>query len=509
MSETRRQLAAIMFTDIVGYTSLMGKDEQRAIRLLDKNLSIQKPLIEQHQGKLLKEIGDGLLSSFNSVIEAVKCAIEIQDKLKDDSQLNVSVGIHTGDVLFRDGDVFGDGVNIASRIEAIAEEGEIVVSEAVYQNIKNQEGISTEFIKEKHFKNVEESIKIYRVSDKKSTAFISKKIEKTNENQKSIVVLPFVNISNDPEQEYFSDGLTEEIIADLSQLQDLLVISRSSAMTFKGSNKKIQQIAEELNVQHVLEGSVRKAGNKIRITAQLIHAETDSHLWAEKFSGTLDDIFDIQERVSRSIVEALKLKLSQDGSQQISEKPIKDPRAYDLYKKAQYEFYLFKEEGQKRAINYLKAAIDIESQNAFLWAKLGLTYLNLLGIIGEANAKLMDEAELCAQKVSELEPEGYLYHSIKGLIAIFKAQGKAMVRHMKKSHDLNPNDTETLVFLSLGYFYLGKPQECFKVLNKLQEVDPFNTVDLTLLGISYYMNGEIDKALESSRAGYLKNPDVP
>ena len=165
MPEAKHQLAAIMFTDIVGYTAIMGKDAQKAMKLLENNLSIQKPLIEQHQGKLLKTIGDGLLVAFNSAIGAVKCAKEIQNKLKDDVDLNIRVGIHIGDVLFKDGDVFGDAVNIASRIEAFAQEGEIAVTEAVYQNIKNHDGISTEFIKEERLKNVEESIKIYRVSD--------------------------------------------------------------------------------------------------------------------------------------------------------------------------------------------------------------------------------------------------------------------------------------------------------------------------------------------------------
>ena len=264
MSSTR-QLAAIMFTDIVGYTALMGEDEQQAFEILRKNRQLQKPLIEQYNGKWIKELGDGVLVSFPTVTDAVLCATEIQKTCNRDCEFKLRIGIHQGEVIFEDDDVFGDGVNIASRIQAIAPIGGIWISEAVYNNVSNKKEINTKFVREEILKHVKEPVRIYEViaSEPKQGSIVSIQNEPKRSSEKSIAVLPFVNMSSDPEQEYFSDGLTEDIITDLSHLEKLLVISRSSMMTFKGTNKKIKEIATEVNAQYVLEGSVRKAGNNL------------------------------------------------------------------------------------------------------------------------------------------------------------------------------------------------------------------------------------------------------
>jgi len=294
MSQTR-QLAAIMFTDIVGYTALMGDDEQKAFGLLKTNREIQKPIIEQFNGKWIKEIGDGIMASFNTVSDAVNAAIKIQEDCNAAKKFQLRIGIHQGEVVVEADDVFGDAVNIAARIQSAAKPGAIYISETVQHNVSNKNHIQTKFVKEETLKNVKEPVRIYEiVLGKELAAHTQTIIETTSKN--SIAVLPFANMSSDPEQEYFSDGLTEEIISDLSRVSKLLVISRSSIMTFKGTQKKMKEIASELNVRYVLEGSVRKAGNNLRITAQLIDADTDSHIWSEKYNGTLEDVFDIQEK---------------------------------------------------------------------------------------------------------------------------------------------------------------------------------------------------------------------
>ncbi len=259
MSQSR-QLAAIMFTDIVGYTALIGDDEQRAFEILNKNRKVQKPLIEQYGGRWIKEIGDGVLACFTTVSDAVNAAIKIQEACNLTKDFLLRIGIHHGEVVFEENDIFGDVVNIASRIQALAPIGGIWISESLHNNISNKREIKTKFVRAETLKNVKELVWIYEVLIENNhpgeqVSFNLTTVKTTPD--KSIAVLPFVNMSSDPEQEFFSDGLTEEIISDLSRLEKLLVISRSSIMTLKGSNKKIKEIANDVNVRYILEGSVR------------------------------------------------------------------------------------------------------------------------------------------------------------------------------------------------------------------------------------------------------------
>ena len=365
----QRKLAAVMFTDIIGYTALMSRDEQKALHILQRNRETQKSLAEKHNGEFLKEMGDGTLLCFQSALDAVRCAMEIQESVKDDPDLNLRIGIHLGDIVFKEGDVFGDGVNVASRIERLAESGCICISEEVYRSIKNQPKIDAVFLEEKKLKNVDHPVKIYTLSSESEKSPQTNKKDKMKE--KSIVVLPFEDMSPNKDNEYFSDGLTDEIITDLSHLLHLRVISRNSAMMLKGSRKETKSIGKELNVQYVLEGGVRKVGNDLRITAQLIDAMDDTHLWAEKYSGTLDDVFDIQEKVSRSIVDALKLKIGPEEERRITERPIENVKAYEYYLKARYEHWRLTEESLKRAEKFLEEGLDIVGENELLYAALG------------------------------------------------------------------------------------------------------------------------------------------
>jgi len=270
MPEQTRQLAAIMFTDIVGYTALMGKDEQRAFDILQKNRDIQKPIIEQNSGKWIKELGDGILASFPAVSDAVAAAVSIQEVCNGEREFQLRIGIHLGEVIFENGDVFGDGVNVASRIQALASPGTTWVSEIVFRNIENKRGISTDFIKETTLKNVQYPVKIYQLRSEKE---IQNRIFSTQTIiEKSIAVLPFVNMSGDPGNEYFCDGLSEELLNVLAKVDGLKVASRTSSFLFRGKGTDITEIGNKLKVATVLEGSVRKSGNRLRITAQLINA---------------------------------------------------------------------------------------------------------------------------------------------------------------------------------------------------------------------------------------------
>ena len=307
MSQSR-QLAAIMFTDIVGYTALMGNDEEKAFRILKKNRELQKPIIEQFNGRWIKELGDGVLVSFNTVSDSVNAAITIQKESRTVSDLQLTIGIHLGEVVFENDDVFGDGVNIASRIQAFSTPGSIYISEAIHNNISNKQGIVTKFVKQEKLKNVVSPIRIYEViiAHKKHSSKMSIR-ESTNESSgKSIAVLPFANMSNDPDQDYFCDGISEEIIDTLAQLNNLRVIARTSAFSFKEKNIDVREIGKRLDVTTLLEGSVRKSGNRLRITTKLVSVSDGSHLWTNRYDRELEDIFSIQEDIATNVATELK-----------------------------------------------------------------------------------------------------------------------------------------------------------------------------------------------------------
>ena len=349
-----RRLAAIVFTDIVGYTALMGSDEDRAFEVLRKNREIHSKCIEQFHGTLIKEMGDGMLISFNLASEAVRCSIEIQKACKA-QHIPLKIGIHEGEMVFEGADVLGDGVNVASRIQDGAEEGCILISGSVYRDIKNKADIRAEYLGERSFKNVDEPFKVYEVTQGEVNFETKLGLHSIRKRGRSIAVLPFVNMSADPGNEYFSDGLSESIINSLTKIRDFKVVARTSAFSFKGKNADIREIGQQLNVDHVLEGSVQKSGGRIRITAQLIHVADGYHLWSERFDRTLDDIFAVQDEISVSIVEHLKLEILGGEKFQLLKRHTNNPQAYNHYLKGRF-FY------NKRTEEYLKSSIDCYEQ---------------------------------------------------------------------------------------------------------------------------------------------------
>lgn len=326
--------------------------------------------------------------------------------------------------------------------------------------------------------------------------------------EKSIVVLPFENLSPDPEQEYFCDGMTEEIISDLSKVQTLKVISRSSAMTFKGTKKRINEIAKEVKVQYVLEGSVRKAGNNLRITAQLIEAANDMHLWAEKYSGTLDDVFDIQETVSRSIVEALQLKLSPEENRRMSERPIENVPAYELYLKAYAEILTFNEEAIDRAIRYLKNALNIIGDNALLHSGLAFAYMNLVNI-GAKQEEYLVKAEEHVKKALAIDPECPKAYVFLGIIYLLSGELLKSAHHLKRALEITPNDSFALATLAGIYMYLGKISAAEPICERVLQIDPLDFPPNYAQGALHFLSGQYDKALKAWRRLYEMYPENP
>ncbi|MEO7394658.1 MAG: adenylate/guanylate cyclase domain-containing protein, partial [Chitinophagaceae bacterium] len=440
MSGQSRQLAAIMFTDIVGYTALMGKDEQNAFELLKKNRQIQKPIIEQYNGRWIKELGDGVMASFNTVSDAVNAAIKIQQTCNAAKEFQLRIGIHLGEVVFENDDVFGDGVNIASRIQAIANPGSIFISESVHNNISNKKDLHTKFVRGQRLKNVKDRVKIYQViaegvvlapqlpitqkikSKLKILLFLlaaiilsllgymimnSLSTPKNSTEEKSIAILPFADMSPEKDQGYLSDGLAEEIINSITIIKDLKVMGLTSSFQYKGKGLDAQAIGKKLNVSIVLEGSIQKSGNALRIITQLIRVKDNVTIWSQRFDKELKDIFAIQDSIASNIVQKLKITLSQ------SEKPrlIKKETNQEVYTQYLKGLFIYKEGSFDKSIDYNLRAIAIDSTYAPSYAYIALAktwIINSTHAFDDFNA--IRETKEFANKAVQFDPdiaEGY------------------------------------------------------------------------------------------------------
>jgi len=382
MSEGRveRRLAAILAADVAGYSRLMGEDEEgtlAALRAVRRELG--DPKIAEHRGRIVKTTGDGLLVEFASVVDAVRCAVELQREMiarnaaaPAQRRIEFRMGINLGDVIIEDGDIFGDGVNIAARLEALAEPGGILLSAAAHEQVRDRLDIALDDLGEQQVKNITRPVRTYRIAlGASSRAVLPVGAPLPLPDKPSLAVLPFQNMSGDPEQEYFVDGMVEEITTAIARLPWLFVIARNSAFTYKGKPVDVKRVAQELGVRYVLEGSLRKAGNRVRITGQLIDTTTGAHIWADRFDGTLDDIFELQDQVASSVAGAIEPKLRQSEIERASRKPAASLTAYDLYLRALAQHHRYTEEGVAEAVVLARQALAIDPSYAPAAALVG------------------------------------------------------------------------------------------------------------------------------------------
>src|SRR5262245_20988934 len=418
-AETRR-LAAIMFTDIVGFSRQMGVDEARTMRLLDTHNDIIQQAVTTHHGQVIKTVGDAFLVDFPSVVHAVQCAQQIHAQLRTHNadkapadQIHVRIGLHSGDIVQRDGDVFGDGVNVASRLQALAAPDTICLSHVVYREVEKRLALGTVVsLGRPKLRNIAQRELVYAILPEKPTGFRRylqvQRLKLTHwrrplqgtallvllasagfigryfytpsraglpfPDKPSLVVLPFVNLSEDPKQEYFSDGITEDLTSDLSKISTLFVIARNSAFTYKGKAVKVQDVSTELGVRYVLEGSVRKADNQVRITAQLIDATTGGHVWSERYDRPLQDIFALQDEVVGKIVTTLKLQLTLQEQGILVRKTTDNLEAYDYYLRGVEHSNRYTQEANTQARQMFEKALELDPQYAEAYAFLGWTY---------------------------------------------------------------------------------------------------------------------------------------
>jgi len=504
-----RQLAAIMFTDIVGYTALMGKDEHKAFTLLNKNRQLQKSFIEAFNGRWIKELGDGVMASFNTVSDAVHAAIKIQEACKEANDFQLRIGIHQGEVVFENDDVFGDAVNIAARIQAAANPGCIFISETVNHNISNKKDIKTQFIREEVLKNVSLPVKMYQVIFAGSEIIVPEKpAAAVIEN--SIAVLPFANMSSDPEQEYFSDGISEEIINMLAQVPNLKVIGRTSTFVFKGKNVDLRWLGEQLNASYILEGSVRKAGNKLRITAQLIKAADGYHLYSEKFDRELDDIFAIQDEISLAILKAVKIKLLEADKEAVLKKYTGNIEAYQFYLKGLYHYNKFTPDGFTKAVEYFQAAIAIDPNYAIAYSGMAFCYTNLVSYNWSPQENLLPKAIRAANKAFELDDESAESHLMVGRIKLhFEYKPKEAEIIYKKALAINPNSAEINVQLGFCAALLGRNEEALDYGSKAESLDPFSLLNLWYISVIYWVFCDVEKHLVTGNRMVEMAPNHP
>jgi len=461
---------------------------------------LQKPVIEAFNGRFLKELGDGIMASFNTVSDSVNAAIRIQEKCMEAKDYQLRIGIHLGEVVFENDDVFGDGVNIASRIQALTAPGSIYVSEAVSANVSNKKGIETRFIREERLKNVREPMRIYEVISSASGEYSIEKTlqppEKLTGN--SIAILPLINMSNDPEQDYFCDGISEEIMNALGQLNNLRVVARSSAFSFKGKNVDVREIGKSLNVNTILEGSVRKSGKRLKIITQLISSSTGSQMWSNLYDRELEDIFSIQEDIARSVATAIKGFLTLE-EKEVIRRPETVIEAYEYFLKGRQLFHNLM---LKDARDMFRKAIGLDSEYALAYAGLADALSWLYEWEGGSLADLAD-AEQSSQKALSLAPGLAESHSSRGYILSLGKRYDEAEQEFIEAIRLNSNCYDAYYLYGRSCFSRGDIEKSAELFLKASEVRREDFQSLLLLAQSLRVMGK-DKEQEMMRKGISK-----
>lgn len=477
MTDNSHQLAAILFADIVGYTAIMQEDENEAVEKISKFRQSLETIAAELNGRIIQYYGDGALLLFHSSTDAAEFAKLLQMDLNDEAPIvPVRLGIHMGDVLIQEGNVFGDVVNIASRIQSLAPTGGIYISEVVFLNIVNKKGLEAVFVNEQILKNVKDPVRIYELLTEFSKPHlpkitVSKTVEKIID-ENSIAVLPFENMCSDPEQEYFSDGLTDDIITQLSKIKSLKVISRTSVMQYKKNQKSVKEISVELGVALILEGSVQRYGEQVRITAQLIDAVSDEHLWAESFDRPVNDIFAIQREVALAIAAVLNTTLTKLETQNLDTTPTVDMQAYDLYLRGKFLIEKRNKTDLLIARELFQQAVNKDKTFAIAYSGLANTYL-LSSYRGYEDPDIMllvakkhiDMALGLESSSGEIQATlGYWYHQTLNW-------GEAE-KIYRKSISLNPNQSNVYLWLAILLEAKGEQEDALVIYNQGSEINP-------------------------------------
>lgn len=506
-----RQLAAIMFSDMTGYTALMQQNEQLAKEKRRRLKEVLEASVASHHGKILEYAGDGALSMFNSAIDSVHCAVDIQRTLLQEPRVDLRIGIHTGDISIEDGAIYGDGVNIASRIESLAVPGSIFISEKVYDEIRNQENLTAREMGYFELKNVIKPVRIFAL-DCKGLVVPSRDVlkGKTKHPGGRLAVLPFINMSADPENEYFSDGITEELLNALTKVDDLLITARTSAFAFKGKNIDIREIGTQLNVDRLLEGSVRKVGNRVRITAQLINAADGYHIWSETYDRDLTDIFQVQDEISSIIANKCRMNLAaKKHAETLVKAPTQNLEAYTLFLKGLHFHNKITPDDSKKAIECFEKAIVLEPDYAKAYAVAAADYA-FLGATGQMPPH---EAFEIAHRYSDIAlqfdstlAEGYVAKGYAYLLYDWNWPKAFDV--LQKAISLNPAATDAHQMLSLYYMINAQRDEAVDIMEQAFRADPLSVMVNKSLTDAYFNTGRTDDAMRQAEYLFDLHPQM-
>lgn len=557
----KRKLSAILCADVVGYSRLMGEDETATLQALKScEAEIIEPIVAEHNGRIFKRMGDGFLVEFSSAVDSVDCALAWQKLIGDQNHpLNFRIGINLGDVIYDGDDVYGDGVNIAARIESIADPGCVCISRSIYEQVKKKIDLGFAYLGEQQVKNISDPVKVYKllidpadagkvVGEKRSkadkwfwvllgflvlTLFVVGLSAIWNYNKRhdlevatvgemafplpdkpSIAVLPFINMSDDPKQEYFADGMTEDLITDLSQMSGLFVIARNSTFVYKGKPVTIRQVSEELGVRYVLEGSVRKAGDQVRINTQLIDATTGNHLWAKRYDGKLDNIFALQDKITQKIFAALAVELSAGEKEKVVFKETDNIEAYDAFLKGWELYRRWTPEDFHKSLPYFEKAIDVDPRYGKAYAAIASVYTegyqsawdwsHVVGVSAEAMPGLAGKYLKEALKYPTT-----LAHQVASKWYIILLFPEEAISSAERAIALDPNDAVGYEAMAGALIYSGKPDEAIDFVNKAIRLDPLNIANyFYTLGLAHFGMEQYQEAVSYYEKAFKLNPEL-
>ncbi len=510
-----RRLAAILSVDVVGYSRLMGEDEAGTLAALKAHRAeFIDPRIAEHHGRIVKLMGDGTLVEFPRVVDAVECSVVVQRGMADrnadvpeDRRIELRIGINLGDVIVDGDDIYGDGVNIAARVQGLADRGGICVSRTVFNHVKGKVELGFEDLGEQEVKNIREPIRVYRWTDAVADpmpGMAGAEGAPPLPDKPSIAVLPFDNMSRDPEQEYFADGLTEDIITALAAWRWFPVTARHSTFAYKGTKKPLSQIAQELHARYVVEGSVRRAGDKIRVTAQLIDATTDHHIWAKRYDREIRDIFALQDEITENIVTSIEPELGKAERTRASRKRPENLDSWDLTLRAQASVFQFTTKDNEQAFSLLEKALELDPESALVMSMLALCHYKdaILGFSTDRGSSLA-QARQAAERAVSLDDRDWLAHAVLGITLMWTERGfERALEHEERAMALNPSSTWARAFLSCVLEFGGAPDRAvpeLQVALRLDPHSPFATFINADLAISYFLLRQFEESINYAR----------
>jgi adenylate cyclase len=515
-----RKLAAILAADVVGYSALMEADEAGTLAaLLSLRRELIDPRIADHNGRLVKLMGDGALVEFASVVDAVECAVGIQQAMAarssdiaEDRRIRFRIGVHLGDVIVEGGDIYGDGVNIAARLEVLAEPGDVCLSQQAYDQVETKLDLSYEDLGEQRVKNISRPIRVWRWASDSEPRQAKQSDPLTLPDKPSIAVLPFDNMSHDPDQEYFADGIAEDLITGLSRMRWFFVTARNSSFTYKGRRVDVTQISRELGVRYVLEGSVRKSGNRVRITVQLIDAASGNHLWAERYDRELKDIFAVQDEITETVVATIEPQLYAAESARAGRKPPETLDAWDLAMRAMPHLWRMTGADNERAQTLLEAAIERDPNYAPAYGPLGFSYIwhAWMGW-GQDPTRLIPKAEESGRRAIALDDLDPWAHLVMACVYGYRRRHEDAVDEIRRALDLNPNFSIGHAWLGIVMAYAGKFQESNEAVDRAYRIsprDPFNAWLPALRSIVYFAVERNEEARELAYETIKLRPDM-